>query len=315
MSVIDAIRSQFPQAEIHWIARSDMAETLSIDNRIDQVWIVKKSEGLKGLLRTCQALKAERFDYVYDAHSNIRSQIIKTTLGSRLCHRPRFAVRSKERFKRILLFKFGINRFEWPFIGVNSFCKPLKKWGIELIDDTYTGYTFPPKVVEAASGHITPTTVTLVPSANWEMKRWPVAHWRQLVELLPEYHFVVLAGPDDTFCSEIHAAAPERVTNLAGRCSIMESSYIVSQSNVVVSGDTGFLHSADLFRIPTLALIGPTAFGFPARSSSEILSLDLKCRPCTKDGRGKCSDQIFQRCLAEITPQLVALRVRALMRG
>ena len=88
--------------------------------------------------------------------------------------------------------------------------------------------------------------VTLVPSANWEMKRWPVAYWKALVALLPEYRFVILAGPKDTFCEEIRSAAPERVINLAGKTSLMESSYIVLRSNLVISADTGFMHAADL---------------------------------------------------------------------
>lgn len=133
------------------------------------------------------------------------------------------------------------------------------------------------------------------------------------MELLPDYHFVVLGGPSDSFCADICSVAPERTTNMAGKSSIMESSYIVSQSNVVVSGDTGFLHSADMFRVPTLALMGPTAFGFPYRKSSEIVELDLKCRPCSKDGRGGCKQSVYQCCMVDITPEMVAVRVCRLM--
>ncbi len=313
MGIIGGVRHHFPDAEIHWIARSDMAETLSIDNRIDKVWNFDKKEGFSGLLRMCKELKSENFDYVYDAHSNLRSNVIKFMLGSRLCRRPKFAMRSKERIKRLLLFSFGINRFDWPFIGVESFRKPLRKWGITNFDDSFQDYKFPETISEKYHNFIGERTVTLVPSANWEMKRWPVSHWRSLIELLPEYHFVVLGGPTDSFCAEICDVAPERTTNMAGKSTIMESSYIVSRSRVVVSGDTGFLHSADMFHVPTLALIGPTAFGFPARPTSEIISLDMKCRPCTKDGRGGCSNETYQQCLVGITPEIVAQRVRFLL--
>ena len=85
---------------------------------------------------------------------------------------------------------------------------------------------------------INKTTVTLVPSANWEMKRWPVRHWQKLVAILSDYQFIILGGPEDTFCEEIKNIAPGRINNLAGQTSLSESCYLIQQSNVVVSADT-----------------------------------------------------------------------------
>ncbi len=313
MGVIGGIRHQFPDAQLHWVARSDMAQTLAIDGRIDKIWTLDKGSGFGELTQLTKQLKAEKFDYIYDAHLNLRSLVMRAMLGCRLIHRPRFAVRSKDRIKRVLLFNFGINRFDWPFVGATSFRKPLKRWGITEFDDSFADYTFPEQISAKFGDLIKEQTITLVPSANWEMKRWPVSHWRSLIELLPECNFVVLAGPTDHFCEEICAVAPDRVVNMAGKSSIMESSYIVAQSRVVVSGDTGFMHLADLLKVPTVALIGPTAFGFPARPSTETISLGMRCQPCTKDGRGGCKDSIYQRCLVEITPQRVAEKVRNML--
>ncbi|MFR9523559.1 MAG: glycosyltransferase family 9 protein [Rikenellaceae bacterium] len=313
MSIIGGIRQHFPDAEIHWLTRSDMADTVSIDRRIDKIWSFDKKEGFDGLRQISRQLKAEDFDYVYDAHCNLRSKVVKSILRCRVCHRPKIVVRRKNRFRRQLLFRFGVNCFQWPFIGVDSYRKPLKRWGITQFDDSFDELHFPAAICSKTSGYIGEGTITIVPSANWEMKRWPVSHWCRLVELLPDYRFVILAGPTDTFCEDIRAVAPDRVVNLAGRCSIMESSCIVSQSKIVISGDTGFLHSADQFKVPALALMGPTAFGFPARESSEVIALDMKCRPCTKDGRGECKDSVYRRCMVDITPECVAQRVQSIL--
>ena len=313
MGVIGGIKNQFPDAEIHWIARKDMSSFLSMDKRIDKIWAFDKKEGLKGLLRMADELKKEHYDYIYDAHSNIRSNILKFKLIPWLGKRPHSALRSKERMKRLLLFRFGINRFDWPFRGMESYQKPLKKWGVTNFNVPYTDWYFPENFASELNPLITPRTVTLVPSANWEMKRWPVDHWKQLVESLPGYRFIILAGPADTFCEEIRAVAPERVNNLAGQTSLHESCYLVKQSNVVISADTGFMHAADLFGIKTLALIGPTAFGFPSGTTVETFETDLPCRPCTKDGRGKCKQRVYQRCMVEITPRQVAQAVKRLL--
>ncbi len=312
MGIIGGIREHFPEAEIHWIARQDMAPLLTIDKRIHKIWAFDKNRGFKGLLSIAKELRREKFDYIYDAHSNIRSYILKINLilsG----HFPHIALRSKQRYKRFLLFRLGINRYEWPFRSVESYRKPLKKWGITHFPDNYKDWYFPDSARQKFASSIDAKTITLVPSANWEMKRWPISHWQKLILLLPAYRFILLGGPADTFNEQIRQAAPERVVNLTGKANLIESCYLVHRSHVVISGDTGFMHAADLFRIPTLALIGPTAFGFPTGPTDEVLSIDLPCRPCTKDGRGKCKQAVYQKCMVDITPERVASRVKKLL--
>lgn len=315
MGIIGGLRRRFgTDAEIHWVTRKDMTGTLATDTRINRIWAFDKKTGLKGLLSIAVELRKERFDYIYDAHSNIRSNILKLILSPVPFCKPYVALRSKERFNRFLLFKLGINRFDKPFRGMVSFRKPLNKWGVTDFSDDYRDYRFPQEIVDKYHDYIRPDMVTLVPSANWEMKRWPVKYWQELIRLLPQYKFVILAGPKDTFCEEIRSVAPDRVENLAGRTSLMESSYLVSRSRVVVSADTGFMHAADLFKVPALALMGPTAFGFPTGDTVEVLETSLPCRPCTKDGRGGCKMAVYQQCMIDITPQMVAARIIASFR-
>lgn len=310
MGIIPGIKNQFPDAEIHWITRKDMSSFLAMDKRIDKVWAFDKKAGFKGLLQIAGALRKEHFDYIYDAHSNIRSNILKQRLVPLFSHKTHFVRRSKERGKRFLLFQLGINKFDWPFKGVESYRKPLKKWGITDFNSNYSDWYFPDGFREKSDTLINNRTITLVPSANWEMKRWPVDHWKKLITLLPDHNFIILAGPADLFCETIRQTAPERVNNLAGKTSLLESCYLVKQSNIVVSADTGFMHAADLFRVKTFALIGPTAFGFPTGDTVETLGIPLACRPCTKDGRGKCKQTVYQKCMVEITPEWVAGKIK-----
>lgn len=312
MGIISGIRAHFPDAQIHWITRKDMATILTIDSRIDKIWAFDKTTGLKGLLQMAEQLRQEHYDYIYDAHSNIRSYILRFKL-LRWWGRTHFTRRSKERWKRFLLFKFGINRFPWPFRGTVSYQRPLSKWGITNFPDTDQHWRFPEDFPEKLDHYLSPQTVTIIPSANWPMKRWPVESWRELISDLHNYNFLILAGPEDTFCKFIQHAAPKRVTNLAGKTSLLESCYLVSRSKVVVSADTGLMHAADLFRVPTFALIGPTAFGFPSGPTAEICEVALPCRPCTKDGRGKCKRVIYQQCMIYILPEDIAEKIQRLL--
>ena len=129
MGIIGGIRERFADVEIHWITRKDMVGTLSMDGRIDKIWAFDKETGLAGLLKMAADLRKEHFDYIYDAHSNIRSNILKLIVSPLPFVKPYVALRSKERGKRFLLFKsqyVGICSILEHFIGERNFCFYLR---------------------------------------------------------------------------------------------------------------------------------------------------------------------------------------------
>jgi heptosyltransferase-2 len=148
--------------------------------------------------------------------------------------------------------------------------------------------------------------VALAPSANWELKRWPTDYWVQLIRKNPDISFVILGGSQDQFCAEIASHGGPHTLNMAGKLSWIESMSLIAQSRLLISGDTGLLHYADLIGKKAIALIGPTAFGYPSRSSSHVLEVELPCKPCTKDGNTRCRNSIHKRCLREIMPEKVS---------
>lgn len=317
MSIIGGLQKSLPNAEIHWLVRSDIASILSLDPRIKKIWAFDKKSGFKGLRKLANTLRKEQYSYVYDAHSNIRSNIVKISIcpfwKRWLGIAPKFTLRSKERLKRILLFKFRVNRFPTPFRGMVSFQNPLKKWRISDFNSTPPKWNFSETTQEKIQ-QLVPldfeNTICLVPSAAWELKRWPVEYWKELILAMPEQNFVIIGGPNDTFCEAIANTAPERSINLAGKSSLMDSCYVVYKSALTISADTGFIHAADLFGKKGIFLAGPTAFGFPTGKHICILQKEMPCRPCTKDGRGSCSRKVHKECLVSLTPNLVAQTVQ-----
>jgi heptosyltransferase-2 len=148
--------------------------------------------------------------------------------------------------------------------------------------------------------------IALVPSAAWEMKRWPLEHWKTLITIMPNARFIVLGGKEDLFCQELTDIDPVRVLNLAGKLSLIESCKLVQISELVISADTGLLHVADVLGVKGISLMGPTAFGFTISSLIKTLEVDLPCRPCSKDGSGSCSQKTYQLCMVNINPAMVA---------
>lgn len=309
MSTLPALRTRFPLAQIDWLVRSDNQSVLRCSPNIHTIWSFDRKSGLKGLIELARKLKAQNYTHVYDAHSNMRSRIVCLFLTP-----SHFIRRSKERWKRFLLFKLRVNKFPWPYQGMRSYSSPLTAWGVMGQGDLQEQWNFTSAQKDKVHRLLgSRSYVALVPSAAWPMKRWPLSHWAQLIKNCPETNFALLGGPGDDFLKELEQLAPERILNLAGALSLAESCYVTSLCQAVVSADTGLLHVADLLGVRALALIGPTAFGFPTNVQVKTLEVDLPCRPCTKDGRGQCVQDVYQKCMVDITPARVALELKQLL--
>jgi ADP-heptose:LPS heptosyltransferase len=147
--------------------------------------------------------------------------------------------------------------------------------------------------------------IALCPSAAHEIKRWPLDHWKKLITLLPKEIFVVLGGPQDHFLSELTLVNPTRVWNLSGQLSLLESCALIEKATWVVSNDTGLMHISEQLLKPTIALLGPTPFGYPSRvgTSTYILEKNIPCRPCSRYGKGQCTNPHYKECLSRIQPE------------
>ena len=298
---VNSLKKKYPKSSIHWATKSNFKMVVSSHPGIDKVWELGGAKNLSNLITLAKKLRNENFDIIYDAHSNVRSTILSLIL--KIFKKPKFIKRPKDRLKRFALFYLGKNYFPAPYKGMKSYLKPLEKLGV---DQNVTPCQLNLPEIKLLFNSF----ITLVPSAAWEMKRWPLEHWKKLILSLPEESFVILGGPEDLFCQELEDLAPSRVKNMAGKLSLMESMGVVNCSRLVISADTGIIHVADLLGISGLSLIGPTAFGFPTGNHIKTLEVDLPCRPCSKDGRGRCSQKIYQKCMVDITPEMVLTEIR-----
>ncbi len=322
LSVPTKLAQAFPDAKIHWVTRGDLSELLRHHPHIHRCHVLDRKGGFLGLWKLILKLRIENFTAVYDAHNNLRSRLLGWFLcsfwlgGSPLKRKPILLRRSQKRWKRFLLFKLKRNTYEMPFSGQRDLIEPLVAWGL------HKSYPPPPQLflLDSEDGAVPmkllPNSpyIALAPSAAFFLKRWPKEHWKKLILNLPEFQFVLLGGPQDAFLDDVLAVAPTRVRNLAGKCTLRESAYVVKKSLLLVTNDTGVLHFAEQLGHPCLALMGPAPFGFPSRSTTLVKEKNLACRPCSKHGQGPCYNRTFyHECLAGFTADEIARDVMKLL--
>ncbi len=319
LSVAGRLHASFPASEIHWVTRTEFLPLIEHHPHVHKVWTLEPAGGWPALRSLGRELKAQRFTHVYDAHNNLRSRLLCWQLNGFLrwrvvLGRARFLRRSIFRWRRFLLFRLRWNLFSQPFSGQGALLAPLARWAVPV-----TAPPVPQLFLAQESGHrmrsrLGPERfVALAPSAAFALKRWPLEHWQELIRACPQTHFVLLGGPQDSFLQQLVSVAPERVRNLAGQLSLIESADVVALSMALVSNDTGLMHVAEQLGKPCLALMGPAPFGFPSRPRTEIFEVKLHCRPCSKHGQGPCVNPELQKCLRDIPPPLVARALKRLI--
>lgn len=314
LSVAGRLGQSWPEAQIHWVTRAEFAPLIATHPRIKKVWTLPKGAGFLDVWRLGGELQRENFTHVYDAHNNLRSHILGWRLTGLLGWRRwlgglKFLRRSIFRLRRFFLFNFHWNLFPQPFSGQRALLEPLTRWGLPI-----EAPAVPQLFLPQTRAQVLPVGwteyVALAPSAAYELKRWPLEYWQQLIHTNAEMRFAVLGGPEDGFLQKLAEADPLRVVNLAGKLSFGESAQVVAEAQALVSNDTGLMHVAEQIGIPCLALMGPAPFGFPSRPLTKIFQLELSCRPCSKHGQGPCVNKEFHKCMRDIAPAEVSKTLR-----
>lgn len=101
-------------------------------------------------------------------------------------------------------------------------------------------------------------------SENTPEKRWPVEHWRALLEKLLVEHsdaqFLLLGTANDRAITSAIATGFDstRVHDLAGKTNLPAYVEKLRSCRLLITNDTGGMHLANALGVPLLALFGPT---------------------------------------------------------
>jgi len=130
------------------------------------------------------------------------------------------------------------------------------------------------------------------PGASYgNAKRWyPREFSDVIVELSDRYDITILGGGNEIeIAMDIQKIIEEKgVTNyqnLAGKLNISELIHLISRFDLFITGDSGPMHIAANFKVPTISIFGPTRDEETSQWMNEksiVLKKNLSCQPCMK---------------------------------
>ena len=147
----------------------------------------------------------------------------------------------------------------------------------------------------------------------WPTKCWPMEYFVKLISRLQSelgvQAVLIGGGKEDTAQGEkICQLSTGHAASLCGKTSLADLMALMKHFKLFITNDSGPMHIATAFDVPTLAIFGPTTreLGFfPYGEGHRVMEVkDLPCRPCALHGGKKCPKKHF-KCMRDISPDVV----------
>ena len=291
--VVRMLKKQL-NAQVHYLTKSSYVSLLKNNPYIDLVYQIENS-----ISEVIADLKKEKYDYVIDLHSNLRTQILKFRLGM-----PAKSF-NKLNMEKFLLTNFNLDNIPQIHI-VDRYLETVKHLGVK---NDNQGLDFFLSANDKMDISIFPKNyIVFVIGGQHATKILPN---EKIISIIKKVNKPVLlvGGPEDAHRGEEIAKACDKVVNTCGKYSILQSASLVQQATMVITHDTGMMHIAAAFNKKIFSVWGNTVpeFGmYPYLESEQSKRIEVKglnCRPCSKIGYDKCPKGHF-KCMQEIDENL-----------
>jgi heptosyltransferase-2 len=110
------------------------------------------------------------------------------------------------------------------------------------------------------------------------------------VSLAKNYEILILGGPgEENIAADIEQYLIKKnvknYTNLAAKTSVSELISEINNLDLLITGDSGPMHIAAAFNVPTISIFGPTKDNETSQWMNEksvVVKKNLECQPCMK---------------------------------
>lgn len=286
LPIFKKIKNEIKNSYLAVIARKDIGETLKNVVEIDEIiYDDKKNSYFKEFFRLIKKVKALKFDAAIIAHRSLRSALI--------AYFSDIKIRIGFDIKPVSLFYTHRIPFKWliPEVERNlSLLDPLlKENSVEF------PHINPPYSQKFADVIKIKPLILINPSSVWETKKWLDYKFAKLIERINSKYRVkpVIIGSkkERDVAENIEKMSDMKCINLAGETTLFDLMWIIKNSTLLITNDSGPMHIATAFGVGVVAIFGPTTreLGFfPYSDKAMVVEKELSCRPCRLHGSKNC---------------------------
>ena len=312
------LRKVYPNSRLTLLTSEGFGRVLENNPHLDEIIYHHRKETRNDLEKLIDQLRLQKFDLIYDIHNSLRSRWIGWQL-KRHAPKPEHWLIEKRTLARELQIRFGWGQFFNGKSQREQWLEPLRRHHTGALS---TKTELFPSIADKnyvkawlnQNNLQDKPFVCIGASASFPLKCWPLQNFKKLIEnIIQSGISVVLVGTNGEIETEELAEyfrGSQNVFCAAGIFTILQSAALLEMANAVVANDTSIIHLAEAMRTPSIALFGPTVkeFGYaPMLAQSRLMETDLalRCRPCSRTGKGTCKNRQQQICMYSISTQKV----------
>ena len=291
LPAVASIRATYPRAHIAMLAKPWVADIYKLFSDIDEIIIYEnKFDNPAGVFRLAQKLKEKKFDLAILLQNAIEAAIMALAAGIPLragydsdargillTHR----VMRTEEIKKVHQTDYYLEMVK--ALGCVSVGREMHlETKINLLEARNILRKFIPEEAKK-------TVIGIAPGATYgPAKKWFPDRFAATADTLSEKfsaQVMIMGGKADReTAQEIQKLACANLINLAGKTTLLEAIYLISQCSLFISNDSGLMHIAGALNIPTVAIFGSTnpVTTSPVGNKSVIVRRDVLCSPCLK---------------------------------
>lgn len=311
---IQALKSHYPDAELHFFVRAGLEKLFSAQRELTSVRPFAKRGDQKGLFAARalgNELCLEGFDLWISPHTSLRSAYLARCVGAPV----RIGYQSP--WYNWLAYTHLVDRRFDQLEEVERLFQlggPLGIFADKTTPAPMPRLDLPPEAIaradEVYAGLPKGPRLGIHPGSTWPTKCWPKEHFAEIARRALAAGAVVLlfAGPgEEELTTHIAASANDnsgRLINLGGMLTIPALAACIARLDACLTNDSGPMHLAWAQNVPLAACFGPTVrtLGFfPRGPNSRVLETPLDCRPCGLHGHKACPLG-HHNCMKDIRP-------------
>jgi heptosyltransferase II len=278
---INNLISHFEGVELTIIGSQVSLEVIENHPRIVNSRLLNKSL----LSQFFLAREIGEFDYFFSFRNSTRSKILKFFIRSK----NKFHFESSKYHDTHQVEKY--NSFIDASLGVKTEPGKLKIY----LDNSYHKKQSPLLLLGINPG-----------ASYGHAKRWYPEKFAEVsLELSSKYDIIILGGDKEVeIAHDIERLLIKNKVlnfkNLAGKTSVSDLKNIISSFDLFITGDSGPMHIAASFNVPTVSIFGPTNSTETSQWMNDngiVVKKNLSCQPCLK----RTCPLKHHKCMKEIT--------------
>ncbi|MDR3652945.1 MAG: glycosyltransferase family 9 protein [Paludibacter sp.] len=322
--VIYSLAVNFPMHEITVLSRQSfepLFHELPENVHFISADLNGKHQGIKGLNILYKELKAEKYNYVADFHSVLRSHYLRSRF---MLSGVKTASIDKGRKEKKELTQKKNKKFVQLKSGFTRYYEVLEKLGFRfelhfesVFDNNQVDL---PQIIAETGEKNDVKWLGIAPFAKHQGKIYPLELQEKVIAHFAKDKrvkvFVFGGGESEKNIINSWIEKYSSITSMVGKLTMSQELLLMNHLDVMFSMDSANMHLASLVNTPVVSLWGATHpyAGFMGwnQSIQNAIQVDLFCRPCSIYGQIPCYRKDYA-CLYQISPEQIINHIESIL--